>query len=119
MVQTPIRRLMLGIERLEPRQTPAVTWSVSFDDPGKSYSPYYDEIRATLLAAGQDWSRYLHGSNASIQLVVQFKNLDPDIFASAASETSVYLQKNGKLEVWEQSVPYEIRTGKDANASGF
>jgi hypothetical protein len=119
MTQTAPRRLTLRIEHLEPRHTPAVTWSVSFDDPGKAYAAYYDEIRATLLAAGQEWSRYLHNSSASIQVAVEFKDLGKDIFASAASETSVYLQKNGKLEVWEQSVPYEIRTGKDPNASSM
>src|SRR5262245_42123202 len=114
-----LRRRRLGIERLEARDTPAVTWSVSFDDPGKTYAAYYDEIRTTLLAAGQDWSRYLHNSNAGIQVVVQFKALEENIFANAASETAVYLEKNGKLEVWEQSVPYEVRTGKDPNTSNF
>ncbi len=115
--QSALRSLRLNLEHLEPRHLPAVTWSVSFSDPNHAYSAYYDEIRATLLAAGDDWSRYLHGSNAHIQLLVEFKDLGQDIFASAASQTSVYLEKNGKLEVWENSVPYEIRTGKDPNAS--
>jgi hypothetical protein len=119
MVRSPsaLRSSKLNLEHLEPRHVPAVTWSVSFSDPSHAYSAYYDEIRATLLAAGDDWSRYLHGSNARIQLVVDFKDLEHDFLAESASETSVFFGKNGKLEVWEQSVPYEIRTGKDPNAS--
>ncbi len=109
--------LRLHLEHLEPRFVPAVSWSVSFSDPSHAYSAYYDEIRATLLAAGDAWSRYLHGSNARIQLIVDFKDLQHDFLAESASETSVFFGKNGKLEVWEQSVPYEIRTGKDPNAS--
>jgi len=107
----------LCIERLESRNALAVTWDVTFDDPGQAHSGYYAEIRATLLAAGADWSRYFPTSNAAIQLSVKFADLSGNILAQASSATSVLYQKQGNLEIREMSVPHEIRTGADANGA--
>jgi hypothetical protein len=71
--QTRSRTLPLGLEQLEDRATPALTWSVAFDDPGSAYADYYSQIRSTLLAAGADWSRYFPTADAAIQLSVKFQ----------------------------------------------
>src|SRR5262245_8458330 len=110
------RVLSLGLEQLETRCTPALTWTVAFEDSGAAHSTYYDQIRATLLAAGADWSRYFPSANASIQIAVRFHKVD-DGLATGGSETSTFLQRNGSLEVWEESAASEIRTGHDPNGS--
>jgi hypothetical protein len=110
------RQRLLSIEWLERRQTPALVFTVSFDDSGSAYASYYSDIRTTALAAGADWSRYFPTANASIDLVIRFAKLDNAI-ATGSSETTVHFDNIGKIDVREQSAAYEARTGKDPNGS--
>jgi hypothetical protein len=114
---TRSRSRLVAMERLEARLAPAISWNVTFDDPGQAYSAYYDPIRETMIAAGQEWSRYLNAANANIEVAVKFEHLGIDELAHAGSETSVFFQKSGQLEIWEFSVPHEIRTGRDPNGA--
>jgi hypothetical protein len=111
------RRLSAGIEPLEERLAPAVTWSVAFNDPGTAYAAYYAPIQSVLVAAGNDWSRYFPSSSASIQLGVDFTT-SPDFPRTAgSSEASSFVGKDGAFDVFEQSVAREIRTGVDPNGA--
>jgi len=105
----------LRVERLEDRLAPAVVWRVAFDDPGGTNVDFYPQIRANLLAAGADWSRYFIGANASIEVTVELRSIANGHMATAESATSVFDKTVGDIEVWEAAVAHEIRTGVDAN----
>src|SRR5262245_39500774 len=107
----------LNFEHLESRRLLTVSWSVSFNDPSASYSAYYAPIRDTLLAAANNWGGHFPTSNASIELGVDFTSAGSGPIGGGSSETTVYLGKNGALDVWEQSIGYEIRTGNDFNGA--
>src|SRR5262245_11207343 len=110
------RVTLLNIERLEERCTPAVTWSVTFIDPGGTHSSYDGRIESNLLAAANDWSRFFPASTASIELGVDFTST-PAQRGGGRSETTSFVGKNGLLDVYEQSIGREIRTGADPNGA--
>jgi hypothetical protein len=102
----------LQFDFLESRNLLTVSWSVAFNDPSGVYSDFYVPIRDTLLAAANEWGGYFHLSNASIELGVDFTASSR---SGGSSETTAYVKKNGALNVFEQSVAHEIRTGNDPN----
>jgi hypothetical protein len=90
------------------------TFSVSFNDPSHAFSQYYDELRTTIGAAGEYWSRYVPGSG-SIELEVRF---DPSTstVASAAC-TSVATGQVDGTTVYQQGVAAEMMSGVDPNGT--
>src|SRR5580698_4099071 len=73
----PPTRSLLGVAlfalaALFPRISPAaVQYTITFDDPPRTYAPYYDGIRRNLLAAGADWGRHFDAA-ATLNLRVRF-----------------------------------------------
>src|SRR5947207_696174 len=106
----PTRHRRLIVEALEDRRVLAVTWSVTFIDPGSTYAAYYSRIQSTLLAAANDWGQIFPSSIASIELGVDFTST-PEQRGGGRSETTSFVGTNGALDVFEQSIGREIRTG--------
>lgn len=87
-----------------------VQFTVSFDDPGGAYSPYYSEIQTDLLGAGAIWSRYLQG-NTTVNLSVDFDN---EATASGSSTTTQYVETTDDgINVFAQGAGYKVATGED------
>jgi hypothetical protein len=93
----------------------AVTWSVTFNDLTRTYAAYYEPLGNTIIATAEEWGLYFPHSKASIELGVDFTTSSDTPRASSTSETDQYLRTDGGVDVYEGSVPYEIRTGKDPN----
>jgi hypothetical protein len=90
----------------------AISFSISFDDPTTGYTAYYSAIRSNLLAAAELWARNLGGS-ASLELQVKF---DPtSVRASGRSAASSFVTNIGGINVFEQGMAAELRTGSDPN----
>lgn len=107
------------IEGLEARRllSGSPTFSVSFNDPGGAYSDYYTRVRSTILAAANDWSRYID-SSASIELSVDFDaTLTAPTLATAGFDKQVYFRQGDGFEVDMGNVTAELRTGVDQNGS--
>ena len=97
--------------------TPALAIQVSatFNDPGGTYSSYYEPLEASLAGAAATWGMHLvvH-PEAVIDIEFSFDNI-----ATAASvprgHTLVgthYPSDGGEsIEIWEPEIAYEIRTG--------
>ena len=109
---------MLFAESLEHRLLCAagaqVTWNISFDDPGGTWSAYYNDITRNLQAAAREWGR-LFDSSASIEIQVKF---DPNATrAGGGSATTVKVRTENGINVWEQGAANEIQTGIDPNGT--
>src|SRR5690348_14311035 len=90
-------------------------YTVSFDDPGSSFSAYYSEIQGSILAAGADWNKYLGGSNlSSIDIQVQF---GPIPTANGRSAATQFVNTLGGFNIFEQGAAFEARTGIDLNGA--
>ena len=92
----------------------AITYPVSFVDPGNANSAYYPAITANIQAAGARWAGYLAGSG-SIEVQVEFTTAIARI--DGASFTNGFVHKNGARDVYEQGAAYELRTGTDPNGT--
>ena len=93
----------------------AISFQVSFVDPGSAYASFYDRIRSNVVSAGNEWAGYFN-SSTSASLQVQFSFADIAT-ASGASVTNSYLGVRSGLATYEQGAAYEIRTGIDPNGS--
>lgn len=93
----------------------AVTFQVSFDDPGRLYAGYYDRIRSNVISASNEWAGYFGSSySASVQVQLSFADIAT---ASGASVTSSYVGLYGGRSTYEQGAAYEMRTGRDPNGA--
>ncbi len=92
----------------------AITYSVSFVDPGNANSGYYSGITSNLQAAGARWGSYLGGSG-NLEVEVEFTTAIARV--DGASFSNGFVHKNGARDVYEQGAAFEIRTGTDPNAS--
>lgn len=97
------------------RAEAAITFQVSFNDPGSTYASFYDGIRSNVVSAGAEWANLL-GSNYSASLQVQLSFADIAT-ASGASVTNSYVGLRGGLSTYEQGAAYEVRTGRDPNGA--
>lgn len=100
---------------LETRIAFAATWNVTVNDPGNLYSTYHAKLISFVQAAGNDWAKLLTPVNTSIAVQVNLVNNIST--AAAASATVVQVGTNGGLNVFEQGVAYELRTGNDPNGA--
>jgi Ca2+-binding RTX toxin-like protein len=91
-----------------------VEFSVSFSDPGQKYLDYYDDVSATILAAGEIWADYID-SEALLEVNVNFD--DPKATADTASATSVFLGTIGGIDLFQQGAAAELSTGIDPNGA--
>lgn len=92
----------------------AITFPVTFQDPGGANSAYYDLITSHIQAAGAEWGRYLDGAG-SLEVQVEFTTSIARV--DGASFTSGFSHKNGSRDVFEQGATAELRTGADPNGS--
>jgi hypothetical protein len=110
--------VLTGVMALALQPLPAdaaITFQVSFNDPGSLYTAYYDRIRSNVISAGNEWaSHFGSGSSASVQVQLSFADIAT---ASGASLTNAYVGVSGGIATYEQGAAYEIRTGRDANGS--
>ena len=96
------------------RANAAITFQVSFNDPGSLYAPYYNRIRSNVISAGNEWASYFGSSyNASVQVQLGFADIAT---ADGASITNSYVGLSNGLATYEQGAAYEIRTGLDPTA---
>ena len=74
------------------RPAPAVVmYNVTFNDPGKQFVAFYDDITANAVAAGAAWGTHLVG-DASIEVEISF---DPAIPTTAgASVVAAFVGSN-------------------------
>jgi hypothetical protein len=93
----------------------AVTFQVSFDDPGAQFSAYYDRIRSNVVSAGNEWASYFGASyTASLQVQLSFADIAT---SSGASVTNAYVGTYNGVATYEQGAAYEVLTGLDPNGS--
>lgn len=102
------------VESLEARQLLAgVTFNIQFVN-SDAYASYFNQVRATLLDAANEWARYFDGANATIDLQVSFRKLASGVLAQAAPDV-VQIRREGPRTIVEPSPISEIRTGVDPN----
>lgn len=92
----------------------AITYSVSFVDPGNAHSASYAAITAHIQAAGARWAGYLAGSG-SLEVQVEFTTAIARI--DGASFSNGFVHKNGARDVYEQGAAFKVRTGTDPNGT--
>ena len=94
----------------------AITWNVSVNDPGLTYQAYYAPIESNLSAALTEWSSCLASPHpSSIEIEISFST--GVTRSTGYSATSVFTNNLGGVNVYEQGVASEIRTGVDPNGS--
>ena len=102
----------LVIPPRQPQVGPATaTYSITFIDPGGTYSTYYAAITSAIQAAGAEWNRYLTASG-SLEIEVLFSN---NSTVSGSSVTSGFVRNDGTRDIFEQGAAFELRTGMDPN----
>lgn len=90
-----------------------IVYSVSFNDPGGTYSSYYAAITSCVQAAGADWARYLIGSgNLEVEVMIA-----ANASGGGNSATSGFVRNDGARDIFEQGAAYEVRTGIDPNGA--
>ena len=117
MKRSPFRVLFLvalGLFAETAIADAAITYSVSFVDPGNAHSASYAAITAHIQAAGARWAGYLAGSG-SLEVQVEFTTAIPRI--DGASFSNGFVHKNGARDVYEQGAAFEVRTGTDPNGA--
>jgi hypothetical protein len=94
----------------------AITWDVSFNDPGSTFQPYYEPIESNLSAALNEYSSLLVSNTpSSIQIEIGFS---PSVTRSTGySATSAFVDNIAGVNVYEQGVANEIQTGIDPNGA--
>lgn len=99
-----------------PSAVAALSFDVSFDDPGRSYGSFYDGIRSNMLAAGSDWGRHFDSRSfdAGLEVQVRFASVPT---ATGASATSSFVGRAGGIDVFEQGAAYELKSGIDPNGA--
>jgi hypothetical protein len=100
---------------LLPNALPAaISWDFTINDPGATYQAYYTPIESNLTAALAEWSSHLVSNvPSSIQIEISFASSVTR--STGYSATSVFVNNVGGVNVFEQSVANEIRTGADPN----
>ena len=107
----------LAMMLLIPATTPAsINWNVSINDPGLAYQPYYAPIESNLSAALNEWSSHLVSNTpSSIEIEIGFSSSVNR--STGYSATSVYTNTLNGVNIYEQGVASEIRTGIDPNGA--
>ena len=93
-----------------------IQFSVSFNDPGSTYAPYYSSISSNVLAAAQRWAEYFI-SDAAVEISILFDNANGSGRAAALSATTAFVGVQNGLDTYQQGVAHEIITGTDPNGA--
>ena len=95
----------------------AITYNVSFNDPGSVYASYYSSLQACTVAAGaESASRLSSAGNVSIEVQISFGS-NPT--AQGGSFATNPVHTNGPYSVFEWGATSEIRTGVDPNGAAL
>ena len=97
---------------------PKPTVNVTFSDETGTYTSQTAAIIADAKAAFATWQKNLAPSNASIELNLHIV-ADSSQLGGGGSVTTAFVGTDGDLNVFEQGVAYELRTGIDPNGSDF
>jgi|GEM_PF-1726233 len=97
-----------------PDAPAAITYNVTFAEPGGPYAMYYPAITAALQAAGAEWNKHLVGSG-NLEVEISMANIPT---ADGTSVTNGFVRNDGTRDIFEQGAAYEIRTGIDPNGAG-
>jgi hypothetical protein len=92
----------------------AITFPVTFNDPGNPNAAYYAQITSHVQAAGANWAGYLAGSG-SIEVQVEFTTGISGI--DGAPFVTGFVRNNGTRDIYEAGPTYELRTGTDPNGA--
>ena len=116
LTRTP-RVVLAVVQLLLPNAlSAAISWDFSINDPGETYQAYYTPIESNLTVALAEWSSHLVSSvPSSIQIEISFASSVTR--STGYSATSAFVNNVGGVNVFEQSVANEIRTGVDPNGT--
>jgi hypothetical protein len=92
----------------------AWTYSLDFLDMSSDMLVFKNDLSSNIGSALGLWTRHLAGG-AALEIEVVLTNEVPR--AAGGSITSGLVRNEGPLQVYEQGVAYEIRTGMDPNGS--
>ena len=94
----------------------AISWDFTINDPGATYQAYYTPIESNLTVTLAEWSSHLVSNvPSSIQIEISFASSVTR--STGYSATSAFVNNVGGVNVFEQSVANEIRTGADPNGT--
>lgn len=96
---------------------PRPTFTVTVDDPTGAQADIDAAVQANVQAAAAEWSRYLVGA-ASIEIEVDYQALGQGTIAVGGSASSAYVGQSDGLPIYQESVPFELATGRDVTGSG-
>lgn len=87
----------------------AVSFNVTYNDPGSIYSSYYENLTKTITAAGLDLtSNFLMTGSPLLNINVNFASI-PTV--SGASSTTHFVAYDNSVAVFEQGAAYRIEGG--------
>jgi hypothetical protein len=90
-----------------------ISFVVTFADPTRAYTEYYDNLSLMVEAAGAAWASNLAPlRDVSIEVEIQFADI---VTAHGGSAVSALVAREGGIDLYEQGVASEIRTGRDPN----
>jgi hypothetical protein len=94
----------------------ALSFDVTFNDPGSAYSSYYSSIQSNVISAGNRWASYFNTppQNAALTVNIGFSSIGT---ANGTSAAGYNLYSQNGAPVYEAGAAYEIRTGNDLNGS--
>jgi FG-GAP-like repeat len=87
-----------------------MTFTVTFNDPNKTYAKYYAEIESNIIAAGLSWNRYIHGSG-SLDINVDFTLTG----TSVATGGSSFVFSSNEFVTVQSVAAKKLSTGIDQN----
>ena len=92
----------------------AVSYTVTFADPGGPQASFESAIRSNVYAAGMAWAPYF-GGDAVIDIVVAFDSSVATV--NSGSVASSRVGTDPALNIFEQGAALKARTGIDVNGS--
>lgn len=94
------------------------TYAVSFDDPGGSYSAYYEPIAANVRAAGAEWaSAFGATGTAAIAVRVDF-GANPTATGSSVTSRYVGRDSSSGIAVYEQGAASRLKGDAPPSSGG-
>lgn len=112
-------RVCDSAERLEDRRLLTLLVSqieVAFNDPGGNFTSFYPAITDHTKAAGAAWGEFLDvNPAATIQVLIGFDPGTPT--ATGGSTITRFLGTQDGLDIFEQGMTDELRTGIDPNGA--
>jgi hypothetical protein len=117
LVRSTTAIVLMAVVLVGARAHAAINYSIAFDDPTNALnSTVRPLLESHAIAAGERWAKFLIG-DADVEVVIRANAAIP--FAEGRSVTSSFVKKNGALDVFEQGMTAELRTGVDPNGADY